>query len=185
MLVNNHVLTRVFRISPLPDRKFGFALGMGTAVTLAIVLASLAAFPVCAHLPAPFEIAYLAAVVYILVAVALVRAAEMLIRRIMPALHRSLGIYLPLVTVNCAVLGAACIVVSPGPYDPNVSGLAAFVFRCFGAGAGFTMALVIMAGIRERFELADMPEYLKGAPVAVITAGLLALAFFGFSGMKI
>jgi len=187
ILINNYVLTRVFRLSPFLNatRKFDFAVGMGIAVTLAMVLTSFVTFPIYTYILARFGFAYLATVVFILVVVALVQAAEMSIRKLSPVLHRSLGVYLPLVTTSCAVLGAAFINISPGLFEPNAFGLFAGAVRGFGAGAGFTLALVIMAGIRERLELADIPEKLRGAPIAFITAGLLALAFFGFSGMKI
>jgi electron transport complex protein RnfA len=187
ILINNYVLTRVFRLSPFMNatRKFDFAFGMGMAVTFAMVLSSFVTFPIYTYVLAPFGFAYLTTVVFILVIVALVQVAEMSIRKTAPVLHRSLGVYLPLVTTNCAVLGAASITISPGLFGPNASSLVAGAVRGFGAGAGFTLALVIMAGIQERLELADIPEKLRGAPIAFITAGLLALAFFGFSGLKI
>ncbi len=185
VLVDNLVLARVFRTSPYPDRKFNFAAGMGAAVTVALVLTSLVTFGIYASVLAPLGAAYLAAAVFILAAVALLRAAAVSVRKILPDLHASAGLYLPRVTADCAVIGAAGIIISHGLFEPNAAGLLASVVRGFGAGAGFTLALVVMAGIRERFELADIPEYLRGAPVDCIAAGLLALAFFGFSGITI
>jgi len=187
ILINNYVLTRFLGLCQFLEtsRRLDSAVGMGTAVTFVMILTSFVTFPIYAYLLAPFGFAYLTTIVFILVTVALVQFANMSIRKISPVLHRSLGIFLPLITANCAVLGAAFINISPGFFEPNAAGLLASVVQGFGAGVGFTLALVIMAGIRERLELVDIPENLKGAPIAFITAGLLALAFYGFSGMKI
>ena len=187
VLINNYVLTRVFRLSPFLNatRKFDFAVGMGMAVTFVMILSSIITFPIYTYVLAPFGFAYLTTIVFILIIIALVKFAEISIRMISPVLHRSLGIFLPLITVNCAVLGAAFIAISTGLSEPKAAGLLACVIKGFGAGAGFTLALVIITGIQERLDLADIPEKLKGAPIIFITAGLLALAFFGFSGLKI
>jgi electron transport complex protein RnfA len=187
ILINNYVLTRFLGLCPFmgASRRLDSAVGMGMAVTFAMILTSFVTFPIYTYVLAPFGFAYLTTIVFILVIVALVQIAELSIRKISPVLYRSLGIFLPLITTNCAVLGAAFINISPGFFEPNAAGILASVIQGFGAGVGFTLALVIMAGIRERLELADIPENLKGAPVAFITAGLLALAFFGFSGMRI
>jgi Na+-translocating ferredoxin:NAD+ oxidoreductase subunit A len=135
---------------------------------------------------APNGIAYLTTIVFMLVIASLVQFVEMAVGRLSPALRQSLGIFIPLITTNCAVLGAAVLNIRSGFMDPAAGlGLFKSVVQGFGGGLGFTLALVIMAGIRERLEIAEIPENLKGAPIALITAGLLALAFYGFSGMKI
>jgi Na+-translocating ferredoxin:NAD+ oxidoreductase subunit A len=187
ILINNNVLTRFLGLCPFlgGSGKLDSAVGMGLAVMFVMTLTSFITYPVYAYVLAPHGIAYLTTIVFILVIAALVQIVEMAIRKIAPDLYQSLGMFMPLITTNCAVLGAAIINISPGFFIPGAVGLLASVVQGFGAGVGFTLALVIMAGIRQRLELADIPENLKGAPIAFITAGLLALAFFGFSGMRI
>jgi len=187
ILINNYVLTRFLGLCPFlgVSGKLDSAVGMGLAVMFVMTLTSFITYPIYAYVLAPYGIAYLTTLVFILVIAALVQFVEMAIRKITPVLYQPLGIFLPLITTNCAVLGAAVLNISPGFFELSAMGLLASVVQGFGAGVGFTLALVIMAGIRERLELADIPENLKGAPIAFITAGLLALAFFGFSGMKI
>lgn len=188
ILINNFVLTRFLGLCPFlgVSRKLDSAVSMGLAVMFVMTLTSFITYPIYAYVLAPNGIAYLATLVFILVIACLVQFVDMAIRKISPALYQSPGIFLPLITTNCAVLGVALLNISPGFFELNAgTGLLASVVQGFGAGAGFTLVLVIMAGIQERLELADVPENLKGAPIAFITAGLLALAFFGFSGMKI
>ncbi len=188
IFITNSVLARLLGLCPFlgVSRKLDSAIGMGLAVTFVMTLTSFITYPIYKYLLAPYGLTYLTTIVFILVIAALVQLVEMVIERTSPALYQALGIFLPLITTNCAVLGVAVLNVSSGFADPKVSmGLLKSVIQGFGGGVGFTLALVIMAGIRERLELADIPENLKGVPITFITAGLLALAFYGFSGMKI
>jgi electron transport complex protein RnfA len=188
IFINNYVLARLLGLCPFlgVSRKLGSAVGMGLAVIFVMTLTSFITYPIYKYMLVPYKIAYLTTIVFILVIAALVQLVEMVIEKTSPALYQALGIFLPLITTNCAVLGVAVLNISSGFAEPNVSlGLLKSVTQGFGGGVGFTLALVIMAGIRERLELADIPENLKGVPITFITAGLLALAFYGFSGMKI
>jgi electron transport complex protein RnfA len=188
IFINNYVLSRILGLCPFlgVSRKLDSALGMGLAVIFVMTLTSFITYPIYKYVLAPNGIAYLTTIVFILVIAALVQFVEMVIRKMSPVLYQSLGIFLPLITTNCAVLGVAVLNLKSGFTDPAVSmGLLKSVVQGFGGGLGFTLALIIMAGIRERLDIADIPENLKGAPITFITAGLLALAFYGFSGMKI
>ncbi len=188
IFINNYVLARLLGLCPFlgVSRKLGSAVGMGLAVIFVMTLTSFITYPIYKYVLVPYGITYLTTIVFILVIAALVQLVEMVIEKTSPALYQALGIFLPLITTNCAVLGVAVLNLSSGFAEPNVSmGLLKSVTQGFGGGVGFTLALVIMAGIRERLELADIPENLKGVPITFITAGLLALAFYGFSGMKI
>ena len=188
ILINNYVLSRILGLCPFlgVSKKLDSALGMGLAVIFVMTLTSFITYPIYKYMLVPYRITYLTTIVFILVIAALVQFVEMVIRKISPALYQALGIFLPLITTNCAVLGVAVLNISSGFPGPNVSlGLLKSVVQGFGGGVGFTLALLIMAGIRERLELADIQGNLQGAPITFITAGLLALAFYGFSGMRI
>ncbi len=188
IFINNYVLARILGLCPFlgVSKKLGSAVGMGMAVIFVMTLTSFITYPIYKYVLVPYRIEYLTTIVFILVIAALVQLVEMVIEKTSPSLHQALGIFLPLITTNCAVLGVAVLNISSGFAGPKVSmGLLKSVTQGFGGGVGFTLALVIMAGIRERLELADIPENLKGVPITFITAGLLALAFYGFSGMKI
>jgi electron transport complex protein RnfA len=188
IFINNYVLSRILGLCPFlgVSQKIDSAIGMGLAVIFVMTLTSFITYPIYKYVLVPFRIPYLTTIVFILVIAALVQLVEMIIKRVSPALYHALGIFLPLITTNCAVLGVAVLNISSGFAEPGVSmGLLKSVVQGFGGGIGFTLALIIMAGIRERLEIADIPENLKGVPITFITAGLLALAFFGFSGMKI
>ena len=178
VLVNNFVLSRFLGICPFlgVSKKVETALGMGMAVIFVMTLASLVTFFVQIIL-VHYHIEYLQTITFILVIASLVQFVEMVIQKISPALYQSLGIYLPLITTNCAVLGVAVLNVQKG-----YSFIETIVFG-FGAALGFTLALVLFAGIRERLEFADVPAALKGTAIALVTAGLLSLAFMGFSGL--
>ena len=178
VLVNNFVLNRFLGICPFlgVSRRVETALGMGMAVVFVMTLASVVTFFIQRILVA-YGITYLQTITFILVIASLVQFVEMVIQKISPALYQSLGIFLPLITTNCAVLGVAVLNVQKG-----FSFIETLVFA-FGAAVGFTLALVLFAGIRERMELADVPASLKGTSIALITAGLLSLAFMGFSGL--
>lgn len=188
IFINNYVLSRMLGLCPFlgVSKKLDSALGMGLAVVFVMTLTSFITYPIYKYVLVPNGIAYLITIVFILVIAALVQFVEMAVRRMSPALYQSLGIFLPLITTNCAVLGVAVLNVRSGFMDPGTNlGLLKCMVQGLGGGIGFTLALIIMAGIRERLEIAEIPENLKGAPITFITAGLLALAFYGFSGMKI
>jgi electron transport complex protein RnfA len=188
ILINNYVLSRILGICPFlgVSKKLDSALGMGLAVVFVMTLTSFITYPIYKYVLVGYGITYLTIIVFILIIAALVQLVEMVIRKISPVLYQSLGIFLPLITTNCAVLGVVLLNISSGFAEPNVSmGLLKSVVQGFGGGVGFMLALLIMAGIRERLEIADIPENLRGVPITFLTAGLLALAFYGFSGMKI
>ena len=155
------------------------ALGMGCAVTFVMTLSSLITSLVNQYILVRFEMQYLQTVAFILIIAALVQLIEMFLKKSVPALYAALGIYLPLITTNCAILGAALLCVQ-NDYKPLVSAIYGFA-----SGLGFTLAIVVFAGVREKVAFADIPKPFKGFPIALVTAGLLAMAFSGFSGVTI
>lgn len=155
------------------------ALGMGCAVTFVMTLSSLITSLVNQYILVRFEMQYLQTVAFILIIAALVQLIEMFLKKTVPALYAALGIYLPLITTNCAILGAALLCVQ-NDYNPLVSAIYGFA-----SGLGFTLAIVVFAGVREKVAFADIPKPFKGFPIALVTAGLLAMAFSGFSGVTI
>lgn len=179
VLVNNFVLARFLGICPFlgQSRDVNMAVGMGMAVIFVMTLASVVTNMINGLILVPLELEYLVTVSFILIIAALVQLVDIVLQKALPALHRTMGIYLVLITTNCAILGLALlnVVKEYGVIQSLVFGLS--------AGIGFTLALVIMAGIRERLELADIPKPLQGFPITLILAGLLAMAFMGFSGL--
>lgn len=186
IFINNYVLSQMLGLCPFlgVSRRLDSALGMGMAVIFVMALASFFTFLVYKYILLPNDIMYLQTIAFILIIAALVQIVEMILEKFSPGLYKALGIFLPLITTNCAILGVALLNINSGFINAEL-GLLKAVVQGIGAGIGFTLALVLMAGIRERLELADMPENIKGKPITFITAGLLALAFMGFSGMKI
>ena len=179
ILANNYVLVKFLGICPFlgVSKKVGTAVGMSVAVTFVMTVASAVTFFV-QKLLVLANIEYMQTVAFILVIAVLVQLVEMAIQKFSPALYGALGIYLPLITTHCAVLGVALLNVQEG-YD--------FVYTLvysFSAGISFMLAIVLFAGVRERLETANIPKALQGFPIALVTAGLLALAFLGFSGMS-
>ncbi len=179
VLVNNFVLARFLGICPFlgVSKKADTALGMGMAVIFVMTLASTFTNLIYNLVLVPFGLEFLQIVTFILVIASLVQLVETVLRKVSPALYHALGIYLPLITTNCAILGLALLNIIKH-YDLTRS----IVFG-LGAGMGFTLALLIMAGIRERLEFADIPKPLRGVSIALIVAGLLSMAFMGFSGL--
>ena len=179
ILVNNFVLSKFLGICPFlgVSKKVETALGMGMAVTFVMALASVMTYLVHYLILVPLKIEYLQTVVFILVIAALVQLVEMALQKLLPSLYQALGVYLPLITTNCAVLGVAILNITEGYsfLETLVNGI--------GGALGFTLAIILFAGIRERLELADIPEPLKGFPSALIAAGLMAIAFLGFAGL--
>lgn len=155
------------------------ALGMGCAVTFVMTLSSLITALINKFILVPFELEYLQTIAFILVIASLVQLIEMFLKKSVPSLYSALGIYLPLITTNCAILGAALLCVQNG-YDPIISAIYGFA-----SGLGFTLAIVIFAGVREKVSFADIPKSFEGFPIALVTAGLLAMSFAGFSGIAV
>ena len=178
-LVSNVVLSQFLGLCPFlgVSRKTNTAAGMGAAVIFVITLASAVAGVIYRAVLVRFHVEYLETIVFILVIAALVQFVEMFLREAMPALYEALGVYLPLITTNCAVLGVAITNVQ------KEYGILAGIVNGFATAVGFTIAIVILAGIREKLEYNDIPESFRGMPVVLLTAGLMAIAFCGFSGL--
>ena len=180
ILVNNFVLSQFLGICPFMgvSKKVETALGMGMAVTFVMGVASAVNWPIN-ELLNKLNLGFMQTVTFILVIASLVQFVEMFLQKSMPALYESLGVFLPLITTNCAVLGVVLVNVQQG-YNFLLS-----VVNGAAGGLGFTLAIVLFASVRERVDKSDCPECFKGFPIALISAGLLALAFMGFSGLKI
>lgn len=179
ILVNNYVLAQFLGICPFlgVSKKLDSAVGMGVAVIFVMVLATVATWPIM-RLLNNFEIGYLQTVVFILVIAALVQLIEMMMKKYIPSLHKALGVYLPLITTNCAVLGV-CISNIDAGYGYVLS-----IFNAAGAGIGFLLAMVLFAGVRSKLENEDgVPYAFRGVPLTLITAAMLSLGFMGFSGL--
>lgn len=179
VLVNNFVLAKFLGICPFlgVSRKTETAVGMGLAVVFVVTLSTALTWLVQMLVLTRFNIEYMQTIVFILVIAGLVQFVEMVLQKTSPALHQALGIYLPLITTNCVVLGVAVLAV-----QLEYTFIESLIYS-FGASAGFTLALVLFAGIRERLALAEVPECLQGTAIALVTTGLLALAFMGFTGL--
>lgn len=178
-LVSNVVLSQFLGLCPFlgVSRKTNTAAGMGAAVIFVITLASAVAGVIYEFVLVRFHVEYLKTIVFILVIAALVQFVEMFLRKAMPALYEALGVYLPLITTNCAVLGVAITNVQ------KEYGILTGIVNGFATALGFTIAIVILAGIREKLEYNDIPESFRGMPTVLLTAGLMAIAFCGFSGL--
>ncbi len=179
IFVNNIVLAQFLGICPFlgVSTKVGTSLGMGAAVTFVMAISSVVVYLLQYYVLNPLNIGFLQTIAFILVIAALVQMVEIILKKMSPSLYQALGIFLPLITTNCAVLGVAILLVQK---EYNL--LQSFTFAVSTA-VGFTLALVLFAGLRERLELADVPKAMKGIPVALLTAGILAMAFMGFSGL--
>ena len=179
IFVNNIVLSQFLGICPFlgVSKKVDSAIGMGAAVAFVLTLATIVTYLIQKYVLEAFGLEYLQTIAFILVIAALVQMVEIILKKSAPALYQALGVFLPLITTNCAVLGVALLVIQK---DYNL--LQGVVYSISNA-LGFGLALIIMAGIREQLELADIPEGMKGVPTSLITAGILALAFMGFSGI--
>lgn len=178
-LVNNVVLSQFLGLCPFlgVSKKTETATGMGVAVIFVITLASAVAGAIYQFILHPFHIEYLQTIVFILVIAALVQFVEMFLKKFIPGLYQSLGVYLPLITTNCAVLGVALTNVQKN------YGILTGIVNGFATAVGFTISIVILAGIREKLRYNDIPESFKGMPIVLVTAGLMAIAFCGFSGL--
>ena len=178
-VVNNVVLSQFLGLCPFfgVSKKIDTAAGMGGAVIFVITLSSLVTSLIYQFILVPLDMSYMQTIVFILVIAALVQFVEMFLKKAMPPLYASLGVYLPLITTNCAVLGIAITNVQKS-YNVLQG-----VVNGFATAVGFTIAIVLMAGLREKMEYNDVPKYFQGFPIVLLTAGLMSIAFFGFSGI--
>ena len=181
IFVNNIVLSQFLGICPFlgVSKRIDSALGMGAAVTFVMTIATIVTYLLQTYLLMPMKLDYMQTIVFILVIAALVELLEIIIKKIAPSLYQALGVFLPLITTNCTILGVALIVI-----QKNLSLLEATVYA-ISTAIGFTLALVIFAGMRGQMSLSHIPKAMQGTPIALIAAGLLAMAFMGFSGIKI
>ena len=179
IFVNNIVLSQFLGICPFlgVSKKIETALGMGAAVAFVLTLATIVTYIVQIYLLNPFGLQYLQTLAFILVIAALVQMVEIIMKKLSPALYQALGIFLPLITTNCAVLGVAILVIQKD-FD-----LLTGVVYAFSTALGFALAMVLFAGIREQLSLVNIPKGMQGMAIALVTAGLLAMAFMGFSGV--
>lgn len=184
ILTENYVLCKFLGICPFlgVSKKLGTAMGMSVAVTFVMVMATAATWPIYTYLLVPHEMEYMQTVIFILVIAGLVQLVEIILKKLIPSLYNSLGIYLPLITTNCAVLGVTMLVIEKGQIDAGFGYVQALV-NAFGAGIGFMVAMIMFAGVRERIETSDIPESLKGLPITLVAASLTSLSFMGFTGV--
>ncbi len=180
VLINNFVLSQFLGICPFVgvSGKLSSAVSMGLATIFVMTMATMVTFLIRSYVLAPYGLEFLQTVSFILVIASLVQFVEMVVRKVSKQLYRALGIYLPLITTNCAIMGL-CLFAAMRDYSFFQS-----LVYALGAGVGFTLAITLMAGIREELELADVPRSLRGAGITMIVAGILALGFMGFAGMK-
>jgi len=179
LLVNNVVLAQFLGICPFlgVSQKTSTSIGMGAAVVFVMALANLVTYLIYYFILTPIHIQFMQTITFILVIASLVQIVEIILKKVSPSLYQALGIYLPLITTNCAVLGTAILAVTK-----DYSLIQSLVYA-ISTALGFTLALVLMAGIREQLELTGVPKAMKGFPIALVTAGLLSLAFMGFAGL--
>lgn len=184
LLVNNFVLSQFLGICPFlgVSKKLNSAVGMSLAVIFVMLMATAATWPIHTYILVPNDLTYLQTIVFILIIAALVQLVEIALKRFVPPLYNALGIYLPLITTNCAVLGVTMLVLEKGAEDPTFGYLQSLV-NAFGSGVGFLVAMVLFAGVRERLENCDIPETFKGLPITLVAASLVAVSFLGFNGV--
>lgn len=184
ILINNFVLVQFLGICPFlgVSKKVETASGMGFAVVFVMICASALTWLVQEYLLIPFGIEYMQTIAFILVIAVLVQFVEMFLQKSVPSLYNSLGVYLPLITTNCAVLGVAINNITK--FGGTEMNFVKSIVYGGSAGLGFTLAIVLFAGVRERLETSDVPEFLKGMPIVLVTAALLSIAFLGFSGLS-
>ena len=179
ILVNNFVLVKFLGLCPFMgvSKKVETAIGMGFATTFVLTLASISSYLINTYILVPFEMEYLRTIAFIVTIAGVVGFTELVVNKTSPVLHQSLGVFLPLITTNCAVLGVALLNVNQD------NGFLASAVYGFGAAIGFSFVLVLFSAVRERIDTADVPAAFKGAPIALITAGLMSMAFMGFIGL--
>lgn len=179
ILSSNMVLSKFLGICPFlgVSKKLNTALSMSIAVTLVMLISTLVTYPIHAWLLLPLGLEYLQTIVFILVIAALVQLLEIVLKKFLPPIYKALGIYLPLITTNCAVLGVTLL-----NFTDNLTYLES-IFNALGAGLGFMVALVMFAGVRSKLETCDVPEFLQGLPITLISASIVSLSFLGFAGI--
>ncbi len=179
IFVNNYIFAKFLGICPFfgVSNKTETATGMGVAVTFVVVLSSIITYLVQYFILVPLELEYLQTIIFILIIASLVQFVEMAIKKLSPSLYNAMGVFLPLITTNCMVLGVAVLNIQEG------LSLIETIFNALGASIGFYLALLLLAALREKLELADVPKVLEGIPIALVSAGLMALAFTGFAGL--
>ena len=183
ILTENYVLSKFLGICPFlgVSKKVNTALGMSAAVTFVMVIATVVTYPIYMYLLVPSSLEYLETIVFIIVIAGLVQLVEIILKKYIPSLYNALGIYLPLITTNCAVLGVTMLVIEksvPGEFEYIHA-----IVNALGAGVGFLVAMVMFAGVRQRMETCDIPKSLKGLPITLVAASLVSLSFLGFSGL--
>ena len=180
IFVNNIVLAQFLGICPFlgVSKKVDTAAGMGMAVAFVMLIATLVTYPIYYGILVPMDLAYMQTIVYILVIAALVQMVEIILKKTMPSLYAALGVFLPLITTNCTILGVAINVIN---FEYNILESAVYAVA---TALGFTLAMVLFAGIREQLAITNIPKGMKGTPIALLTAGLLAMACLGFSGIN-
>ena len=190
VLTENFILCKFLGICPFlgVSKKLNTAVGMSLAVIFVMVLATAATYPINELILVPNDLGYLQTIVFILIIAALVQLLELVLKKYIPTLYQALGVYLPLITTNCAVLGVATLVIGKFGMESGMgytfgAGYAAALVNAFGGGVGFLVAMVIFAGVRGRLESADIPEFLQGLPITLISASIVALSFTGFAGI--
>ena len=179
VLVNNYVLQRFLGTCPFlgVSKKFGQASGMGISVIFVMLFATIVTWPIQTYILDPFELGYLQTIVFIIVIASLVQFVEIILKKFIPSLHNSLGVYLPLITTNCAVLGVTINNISDG-YNFIES-----IVSTLGVGIGFLFAMVLFAGVRSRIAASPAPKCMQGLPITLVAASIVSLAFFGFAGI--
>ena len=179
VLINNYVLVQFLGICPFlgVSKKLDQAVGMGFSVTAVMLLATLATWPIQRFVLDPFGLGYLQTIVFILVIAALVQLVEVILKKYIPALHKALGVYLPLITTNCAVLGVTVLNIDEG-YT-----FAQSMANSFGSGLGFMLAMVLFSGVRSRIEGCEAPESYQGLPITLVAASITSVSFMGFAGV--
>ncbi|QAT50449.1 RnfABCDGE type electron transport complex subunit A [Caproiciproducens sp. NJN-50] len=185
ILTENYILDKFLGICPFlgVSKSRSSATGMSIAVTVVMVLATAVTWPIYYGILVPQDLAFLETIVFILVIAVLVQFIETVLRKYIPSLYNALGVYLPLITTNCAVLGVTMLVLDKHTADPTGYGYLQALMNSFGAGIGFMVALIMFSGVRERMELNDVPKFMKGLPITLIAASLVSLSFLGFSGL--
>ena len=184
ILTENYILNKFLGICPFlgVSKKLNTAVGMSIAVTAVMVISTAVTWPIYTYILIPADLTYLQTIVFILIIAALVQLIEIVLRKFMPPLYNALGIYLPLITTNCAVLGVTMLVIEKGAADPTFGYVQSLV-NAFGSGIGFLVAMVLFAGVRERLVTCDIPKTLRELPITLIAASLVAVSFLGFQGL--
>lgn len=185
ILTENYILSKFLGICPFlgVSKKLNTALGMSAAVIFVMVLATAVTWPIYTFVLVPLGIDYLETIAFILIIAFLVQLVETIMRKFMPPLYNSLGIYLPLITTNCAVLGVTMLVIDRTLESPETFGFLQSLINAFGSGIGFMVAMILFAGVRQKMETCNIPKSLKGLPITLVAASLLAVSFLGFQGL--